>query len=103
MRLQIVTLTLTAFLITAPVRADQAATPETVIIATASPGGTYYPYGKGLAALLTKYVGLTFVDQPTQGTTQNVLLLEQDKVMLGFTTMGVALQAWIGDGWAKGN
>jgi uncharacterized protein len=102
MRRQIVTLMLAPFLFATPVRADQAATPETVTIATASPGGTYYPYGKGLAALLTKYVGLSFADQPTQGTTQNVLLLDQDKVVLGFTTMGVALQAWNGSGWTKG-
>jgi TRAP transporter TAXI family solute receptor len=52
--------------------------------------------------LLTKYVGVTFVDQPTQGTTQNVLLLDQNEAMLGLTTMGVALHAWNGDGWAKG-
>jgi hypothetical protein len=74
MRLHFFTVLLTAFLFALSVRADQAGSPETLIIGTASPGGTYYPYGKGLAALLTKYVGVAFIDQPTQGTTQNVPL-----------------------------
>jgi hypothetical protein len=73
-----------------------------VTIATASPGGVYYPYGHGLAILLTKYLGVTFTDQATQGGVQNVLLLEQRKAMMALTTMGVALQAWDGTGWAKG-
>jgi TRAP transporter TAXI family solute receptor len=52
--------------------------------------------------MLTKYVGVTFTDQPSQASAQNVLLLEQRKATLGFVTMGVALQAWNGTGWAKG-
>jgi TRAP transporter TAXI family solute receptor len=38
----------------------------------------------------------------TQGSTQNIVLLEQHKATLGLATMGVVLQAWNGDGWAKG-
>jgi TRAP-type uncharacterized transport system substrate-binding protein len=56
-------------------------------IATASPGGVGYPYGHGLAMLLTKYVGITFTDQATQGPVQDVLLVEQRKAMLGHATM----------------
>jgi TRAP transporter TAXI family solute receptor len=103
MRLHTGTLMLTAFLFVPSVHADQTVRPDTLTIGTASPGGTYYPYGKGLAALLTKHVGLTFFDQPTQGTTQNVLLLARHEAVLGLTTMGVALHAWNGDGWANGN
>ena len=76
--------------------------PETVIIATGSPGGVYYPYGQGLAALLTKDVGVTFAAQATQGTVQNVRLVEQGAARLGMTTMGIALQGWKGTGWANG-
>jgi uncharacterized protein len=89
-------------LLCSPGMAAENAEPETVTISTASPGGTYYPYGHGLAIMLTKYLGVAFTDQATQGTVQNVLLLEQRKAMLGMTTMGVALQAWNGTGWAKG-
>src|SRR5437762_2726380 len=65
-------------------------TPDTITIGTASPGGTYYPYGHGLAIMLTKYVGVPFTDQATQGPVQNVVLLEQRQAILGMTTMGVA-------------
>lgn len=82
--------------------AAESTAPETVTIATASPGGIYYPYGHGLAALLTKYVGVTFVDQATQGPAQNIRLIEQRQAMIGMTTMGVALQGWNGTGWANG-
>ena len=40
--------------------------------------------------------------QATQGPSQNVVLLEKREAMLGFTTMGIALQGWNGTGWAKG-
>ena len=100
MRLQIVTLTLAAFLFAAPASADETRNPA--IIVTASPGGTYYIYGKGLALLLTKYLGSTFTADATQGTQQNIVLLEQHKATLGLATMGVAREAWYGIGWAKG-
>jgi TRAP transporter TAXI family solute receptor len=85
-----------------PANAAESTAPQSITIGTASPGGIYYPYGRGLAALLTKYVGVSFIDQATQGTTQNVKLLEQRKAMMGMTTMGVALQGWNGTGWTKG-
>jgi TRAP transporter TAXI family solute receptor len=100
MRTQIVTLMLAAFLFAVPASADETGNPA--IIVTASPGGTFYPYGKGLAALLTKYLGSTFTAEATQGTQQNIVLLEQHKATLGLATMGVALEAWNGTGWAKG-
>jgi TRAP transporter TAXI family solute receptor len=93
-----------AVLLSAPATAAEGAEHEAVTISTASPGGTYYPYphGHGLAIMLTKYLGVAFTDQATQGTVQNVLLLEQRKAMVGMTTVGVALQAWNGTDWAKG-
>jgi TRAP-type uncharacterized transport system substrate-binding protein len=67
-----------------------------------SPGGVFYLYGHALAMLLTKYVGVTFTDQASQGSALNVQLLEQRKAMLGFVTMRTALQGWNGTDWAKG-
>lgn len=100
MRLQFLALMLAAFLLAVPASADE--TGNAGVIVTASPGGTYYVYGKGLAALLTKYLGSTFTDEATQGARQNIALLEQHKATLGLTTMGVAREAWYGTGWAKG-
>lgn len=82
--------------------AAESSAPETITIATASPGGVYYPYGHGLAMLLTKYLGIPFSSQATQGPVQNIRLIEQGKVAIGMTTMGPALQGWNGTGWAKG-
>ena len=40
--------------------------------------------------------------QVTQGPAQNIVLMEKKEAMLGFITMGVALQGWNGVDWAKG-
>jgi uncharacterized protein len=100
MRLRIVTLMLAAFLFGVPASADETGNPA--IIVTASPGGTGYVYGEGLAAVLTKYLGSPFTAVATQGGTQNIVLLEQHKAALGITSIGVAREAWNGIGWAKG-
>jgi uncharacterized protein len=47
-------------------------------------------------------VGVTFTDQATPGSTQNLLLLEQRKAMIALMTLGTALQGWNGTDWAKG-
>jgi uncharacterized protein len=103
MRLHIATVLLTSLLLSAAVSAADNAEPEAITIGISSPASVDYPYGHGLAIMLTKYVGgVTVTDEPSQASAQNVLLLEQRKAMLGFVTMGVALQAWNGTGWAKG-
>jgi uncharacterized protein len=100
MRLHIVTLMLATFLFAVPASADETGSPA--IIVTGSPGATFYVYGKGLAALLTKYLGSTFTAEATQGTPQNIVLVEQHRATLGLALMGAAWQAWHGIGWAKG-
>src|SRR6478736_4307767 len=70
-------------------------------IGTASPGGTYFVYGTGLAQILTRALDLPVVTRPTEGPAENVALLEAGEAKLGFVTVGVALQAWNGTGvWA---
>jgi NMT1-like family len=98
LRLHFFTVLLTAFLFATPVNAADSTEPEAITISTSSPGSVYYPYGNGLATMLTKYVGITFTAQASQASAQNVLLLEQRKAMLGFVTVGVALHAWNGTG-----
>jgi uncharacterized protein len=77
--------------------------PQTLALGTASPGGTYYAYGEGLARILTRALGLPVATRPTDGPNENILLLERGEIDLGFVTQGVALQAWNGSGgWTGG-
>ena len=41
-----------------PARAREPHWPRALLIATASPGGTYHAYGAGLARILTRELGL---------------------------------------------
>jgi uncharacterized protein len=82
-------------------RAAEPNWPDDLTIATASPGGTYYVYGAGLARILTRDLGLPVVMRPTQGPAENIALMEAGEAKLGFVTTGVALQAWNATGvWA---
>ena len=77
--------------------------PASLTIGTASPGGTYYAYGEGLARILTRELGIPVAMRATEGPNQNILLLEAGEIELGFVTQGVALQAWNGTGaWTGG-
>jgi TRAP transporter TAXI family solute receptor len=84
-----------------PVRAGEPHWPDHVTIGTASPGGTYYVYGDGLAKILTRALDLPVAMRPTEGPVENIELLEAGEAKLGFVTVGIALQAWNGTGvWA---
>ena len=63
-------------------------------LGTASPGGTYYVYGEGVANILTRALDMPVVRQATEGPLENIELMEAGQIQLGFVTMGVALQAW---------
>ena len=77
--------------------------PETLIIGTASPGGTYYHYGEGLARLLTRKLGLPVIARPTEGAAENIKLLESGEIQLAFVTLGIAQQGWSGTAdWTGG-
>jgi TRAP transporter TAXI family solute receptor len=72
--------------------------PDHLTIGTASPGGTYYVYGEGLAKILTRTLDLPVARLATEGPAQNIELLEAGEAKLGFVTVGIALQAWNGTG-----
>jgi uncharacterized protein len=79
------------------------AQPKTMTLGTASVGGTYFVSGGVVAKILTDKTGIQVSTQQTQGPNQNVILVEDGKIELGMTTMGIALQAWTGTGdWTKG-
>ena len=79
------------------------AQPKSLTLGTASVGGTYFIYGGVVATLLTDTIGINVSTQQTQGPNQNIILVDDNKIELGMTTMGIALQAWSGTGdWTKG-
>jgi TRAP transporter TAXI family solute receptor len=85
----------------APGQAAESDWPNQLTIGTASPGGTYYVYGEGLARILTRALPLTVMMRPTEGPVENIALLEAGEAKMGFVTTGVALQAWNATGvWA---
>jgi uncharacterized protein len=77
--------------------------PDTLTIGTASPGGTYYAYGEGLARLLSRKLGLPVFARPTEGAVENIKLLESGEIQLAFVTLGIAQQGWNGTAdWTGG-
>lgn len=82
-------------------RAAEPNWPDHLTLGTASPGGTYYVYGGGLAKILTQALDLPVAMLPTEGPVQNIELMEKGDIQLGFVTVGVALHAWNASGvWA---
>src|SRR6266545_4512061 len=75
----------------------------TLTLGTASVGGTYYVYGETFSKFLSEKSKLQVVAQQTQGTNQNIVMVDEKKLELGMVTMGVALQGLQGTGpWTKG-
>jgi len=85
-----------------PSRSGEPNWPDQLLIGTASPGGTYYVYGEGLAKILTRTLELPAARLATEGPAQNIELLERGEAKLGFVTIGIALQAWNGTGIWEG-
>jgi TRAP transporter TAXI family solute receptor len=101
----VATIILAATALWAPAQAQVAQPnwPATLAIATASPGGTYYTYGEGLARMLTRVLRLPIAARPTEGPSENIRLIEEGDAQVGFVTMGVALQGWNGTAdWTGG-
>ncbi len=76
---------------------DKSDWPNTVVVGTASPGGTHAIYGQGIASLISAHVGVSASTQQTQGPTQNLVLVHGDRVDIGLTTMGPAYEAMQGE------
>src|ERR1700676_2976258 len=77
--------------------------PKSLALGTASQGGPYYVYGEALAKILTEKLGIPVNPLPTQGSIQNVKLLDSGGAQLGLITMSTGLEGWNGTGeWTKG-
>jgi TRAP transporter TAXI family solute receptor len=80
-----------------------AAWPRALNMGTAAPGGTYALYGPAWGQLVQEATGINISYRTTQGPNQNIELVNTREVEIGMVTMGVALQAWNGDGaWTQG-
>ena len=80
-----------------------AAWPKALNMGTAAPGGTYALYGPAWGQMVQEATGVNISYRTTQGPNQNIVLVNTREVELGMATMGVALQAWNGDGaWTQG-
>jgi len=78
--------------------------PRALTMGTAAPGGTYALYGPAWGQLAQEATGVNISYRTTQGPNQNIVLVQRREVELGMVTMGVALQAWNGQGdWTQGN
>lgn len=97
---------MTALALTAATTAiaqDKSKWPQSLTLATASVGGTYFVYGGVAATLLTEKLGIQVSTQQSQGPVSNLMLVNSKRAELGMTTMGPALHAWNGTDWAKPN
>lgn len=77
--------------------------PKALNMGTAAPGGTYALYGPAWGQMVQEATGVNISYRTTQGPNQNIVLVNSQEVELGMVTMGVALQAWNGQGaWTQG-
>ncbi|KZX94084.1 MULTISPECIES: TAXI family TRAP transporter solute-binding subunit [Roseobacteraceae] len=77
--------------------ADRSNWPGNIVVATASPGGTYAIYGQGVASVISSALGVPASTQQTQGPLQNLVLVNKQRVDVGLTTLGPAFEAIQGE------
>jgi uncharacterized protein len=72
-------------------------------LATASQGGVHYVFGEELAQILTERLGIAVKPLPTQGSIQDIKLLDSGEAQLATITMSTGREGWNGTGaWTKG-
>jgi uncharacterized protein len=77
--------------------------PRSLTLGTASVGGVFFVYGQVWANIASEAIKVPISTRQTDGPNHNIILTETKQVDLGMTTMGVALQAWKGEGaWTQG-
>ncbi|WP_209123128.1 TAXI family TRAP transporter solute-binding subunit [Alkalihalobacillus sp. BA299] len=77
--------------------------PSTVVIGTASQGGTYFIYGGGLASLLEREFGVTANVEVTGGPVHNMQLVNGKQQDIGMVTLGPGYEGYNGTGeWTGG-
>src|SRR5215203_1906402 len=82
--------------ITPPPPATQPASAEstTLVIATGGTGGVFYPYGEGLARILTEKMPNTEASAlETGGSVDNMKMIQSNEVQIGLSTVDSAFDA----------
>jgi TRAP transporter TAXI family solute receptor len=79
-------------------RAAPPSWPASLTIATASPGGVFVIYGQAMGQIFTEALGIPVSAQVTQGSGQNILMIESGNAQLGLVSTDVALDGWNGIG-----
>src|SRR5260370_39137140 len=82
--------------------AQEVASPRSIALATASPGGVYLVYGQAWAPILSRALQIEVTAEAPQGAVQNVVLLQKSQNMLAFINVGPKLQGWNGRDWGRG-
>ena len=89
----------------APMSTDNLCTPETMgadnatelVIGTGGKGGVFYPYGEGLANILTANMeGVTTTFIETGGSVDNMKFIQSGEAQIGFSTVDTAYDAILG-------
>lgn len=75
---------------------DREGWPSSIMVGTASQGGTYFIYGAGWAGLIQEMLGVPTSSEVTGGPVQNFALTQTNDVQMAMTTMGPAREAWDG-------
>ena len=76
---------------------DREGWPSSIMVGTASQGGTFFIYGAGWAGMIQEMLGVPASSEVTGGPVQNLALTQTNDVQLAMTTMGPAREAWDGD------
>ncbi|HQT40088.1 MAG TPA: TAXI family TRAP transporter solute-binding subunit [Acidocella sp.] len=77
--------------------------PRAILMATGRPGGVYDIYGAAWGRIAQQTSGVTIAYRASGGAAADILLIEQNAVQLGMTTVAVADQARTGSGsWTAG-
>jgi TRAP transporter TAXI family solute receptor len=88
-----------ALLLSAVVSCAGGATPTYLSIATGGTGGVYYPYGGGLAKLISEKIpGVQATAEVTGASVDNLKLLQQGRADLAFTLADTLAEAMKGGG-----
>lgn len=73
--------------------------PDTISIATGGTGGVYYPYGGGMANIISNNIeGKTANAEVTGASVENIILVHDGEAEIGLIMGDVGYQAWAGEG-----
>ncbi len=79
--------------------AASATTAAQLVIGTGGQGGVFYPYGEGLAQILTAHMdGVTATFVETGGSVDNMKMIQGGVLQIGFSTVDSAFDAIQGEG-----